>query len=90
MGAYHAAMALGIGIPRDVSVVGFDNQEYMADGIFPGLTTIQLPHYDMGVWATDQLFSLIETGQARSAAAPTQRIRGPVIHRDSVAPPSRT
>lgn len=89
MGAYHAAMELGLSIPGDVSVVGFDNQEYVADGIFPGLTTIQLPHYDMGTWATDRLFELIAAGKARSDAPPTTRLRGPVVYRDSVASPSR-
>lgn len=85
MGAYRAAAELGLRIPADVSIVGFDNQEYVADGIHPGLTTIELPHFDMGVWAAEQLFRQIE---GDGGDAPSERLRGPVIHRGSVAPPS--
>lgn len=85
MGAYRAAHELGLRIPNDLSIVGFDNHEFVADGIYPGLTTIELPHYEMGVWAAEQLFHLIdgEGGEVR-----TERIRGPVIHRGSVGPPN--
>jgi LacI family transcriptional regulator len=85
MGAYRAAAELGLRIPDDVSVVGFDNQEYVADGLFPGLSTIELPHFDMGVWATENLFDQID---GVDGDAPSARLRGPVIHRGSVAPPA--
>jgi LacI family transcriptional regulator len=85
MGAYRAAAELGLQIPRDVSIMGFDNHEFVADGIHPGLTTIELPHYDMGVWAAEQLFNQID---GTTDATPTALLRGPVIHRGSVAPPS--
>ncbi len=85
MGAYRAAAELGLQIPRDVSIMGFDNHEFVADGIHPGLTTIELPHYDMGVWAAEQLFNQID---GTTGATPTALLRGPVIHRGSVAPPS--
>ncbi len=84
MGAYRAAAELGLRIPDDISIVGFDNQEYVADGIFPGLTTIELPHFDMGVWAAEHLFKRIE---GVGVDAPSERLRGPVIHRGSVARP---
>lgn len=87
MGAYRAAAELGMRVPEDVSVVGFDNQEYVADGLYPGLTTIELPHFDMGVWATENLFDQIDGVHGDTASA---RLRGPVIHRGSVAPPSTT
>lgn len=84
MGAYRAAAELHLRIPDDLSIVGFDNQEYVADGVFPGLTTIELPHYDMGVWAAEQLFNLIDDA---SSDATTALLRGPVIQRGSVASP---
>ncbi len=87
MGVYRAAAELGLRIPDDLSVVGFDNQEFIAEGLHPGLTTIELRHYDMGAWAAEQLFERIEAPAGTRAAAPTARLRGPVIHRASVAPP---
>ncbi|KNY04734.1 LacI family DNA-binding transcriptional regulator [Microbacterium sp. GCS4] len=87
MGAYRAAAELGLRVPDDVSIMGFDNQEYVADGIYPGLTTIELPHYDMGVWAAERLFADID---GAAAETPSVLLRGPVVHRGSVAPPPRT
>ena len=59
MGAYRAATELGLGIPDDFSIVGFDNQELIAANLFPGLTTVALPHYEMGDWAVDSLVRLL-------------------------------
>lgn len=48
MGAFEAARALGLRIPDDVSILGFDNQEVIAAHLRPTLTTMQLPHQEMG------------------------------------------
>jgi len=85
MGAYRAAADLGLRIPDDVSVVGFDDQEFVADSAYPGLTTIALPHYEMGVWAAQKLFKKIN---GTTGETPTALLRGPVVWRGSVAPPS--
>jgi LacI family transcriptional regulator len=88
MGVYRAATELGLRIPSDVSIVGFDNQDFIADGLHPGLTTIELPHYEMGAWAAEQLFERIAgTGDE---PAQTKRIRGPVVYRHSVASPPQS
>jgi LacI family transcriptional regulator len=52
MGVYRAALEAGLEIPRDLSVVGFDDMELVASGLFPGLTTVALPHHQMGAWAS--------------------------------------
>lgn len=57
MGCYGALSFLGLRIPDDVAVVGFDNQTSIADGLWPPLTTVQLPHYEMGRWAVQYLTS---------------------------------
>jgi len=67
MGVYQAASELGLRIPGDLSVVGFDNQELIADGLRPGLTTIELPHHEMGVWAVDALIDRIESPDTEPA-----------------------
>lgn len=57
LGCYGALSELGLRIPDDVAVVGFDNQLDIAQGLWPPLTTIQLPHYEMGKWAVQYLTS---------------------------------
>ncbi len=59
MGAYDALRELGLSIPDDVAVMGFDNQELIAPYLRPPLSTMQLPHYEMGQWAIEHLLQLI-------------------------------
>jgi LacI family transcriptional regulator len=88
MGAYHAAAELGLRIPHDVSVVGFDNHELIADGLRPELTTVALPHHEMGVRAVEQL--LHEIDLAAPATPSHQSLPCPVVRRRSVGPPGPT
>lgn len=55
MGAYDALKELGLCIPDDIAVIGFDNQELIAAYLRPALSTMALPHYEMGEWAVHQL-----------------------------------
>jgi LacI family transcriptional regulator len=55
MGAYEAVKQLGLTIPGDVAIIGFDNQELIAEQLHPSLTTMELPHYEMGRWAVQYL-----------------------------------
>lgn len=57
MGAYDALRKLNLSIPEDVAVIGFDNQENIAAYLFPSLSTMQLPHYEMGLWAANQVIA---------------------------------
>jgi len=59
MGAYNAIRNMNFKIPEDVAVVGFDNQEIIAAQLYPALTTMELPHYHMGVWAVQKLVEMI-------------------------------
>ncbi|MEW9871485.1 LacI family DNA-binding transcriptional regulator [Arthrobacter sp. HS15c] len=88
MGAYRAAAEFGLSIPADLSVVGFDDQELIAANLYPGLTTVALPHYEMGAWAADNLIDAIEgkTDLALMALHPTI-LDCPLVARDSVAAP---
>jgi LacI family transcriptional regulator len=80
MGAYDALRALGLSIPDDVAVMGFDNQELIAAQLFPPLSTIQLPHYQMGKWAIEYL--LEHTGESLLPVQHT--LDCPYIERQSV------
>ncbi|MGX5770349.1 LacI family DNA-binding transcriptional regulator [Microbacterium trichothecenolyticum] len=82
---YQAASDLGLRVPEDLSVVGFDDQRFIADALRPGLTTVRLPHHDMGAWAAKRIIDRIHgdvTGPPQ-----IQRTRCPLVVRASVAPP---
>ncbi|NQX35718.1 LacI family DNA-binding transcriptional regulator [Herbiconiux sp. VKM Ac-2851] len=89
MGAYRAAAELGLRIPADLSIVGFDNQELIAEGLYPALTTVALPHFEMGEWALGALAELM-VGDADSATKDSYQpavLSCPLVRRDSVAAP---
>ncbi|MCL3861567.1 LacI family DNA-binding transcriptional regulator [Actinotalea sp. K2] len=84
MGAYRAARHRGLEIPTDLSVVGYDDQQFIAAELDPPLTTVALPHYEMGRWAMQVRLGVL--------AAPTENdgvhlMPCPLIRRESVAPP---
>jgi LacI family transcriptional regulator len=89
MGAYRAAAERGVRIPDDLSVVGFDDHPLIASSLAPGLTTVGLPHYEMGEWAAETLLELAE-GATATTGRPLQMLMPcPLVRRDSVGPPSR-
>ena len=57
VGAIISAKELGIAVPSDVSVVGFDDIE-LARVIEPGLTTVHVPHRRMGQAAARLLLAM--------------------------------
>jgi LacI family transcriptional regulator len=61
MGVYEAAREHGLSIPGDLSVVGFDNLELISGALRPGLTTVELPHFEMGRLAAERLIERVES-----------------------------
>jgi LacI family transcriptional regulator len=61
LGCYDVFAARGIDCPGEVSVVGFDDMPF-ADRFSPPLTTIGIPHYQIGVAAADLLLELLQDG----------------------------
>ncbi|GAA3640332.1 LacI family DNA-binding transcriptional regulator [Microbacterium awajiense] len=59
LGVLHAAAALGLSVPRDLSVVGFDDLA-IADLTSPRLTTIHQPLREMAEQATGLVLRLLE------------------------------
>ena len=84
--AYQAADALDLRIPQDLSIIGFDDQRFIADALRPALTTVRLPHYEMGAWAAQRLISRLH-GEIKRPPSAT-RIPCPLIVRGSAGPPS--
>lgn len=59
IGAMHFLADAGRAVPQQVSVVGFDDVEHAAF-VRPGLTTVHLPLYELGVLACDELVGRIQ------------------------------
>ncbi|MEU4745197.1 LacI family DNA-binding transcriptional regulator, partial [Actinosynnema sp. NPDC023658] len=55
-GAYQALQEAGLIVPEDVSVVSFEDHP-VASWLRPGLTTVALPHHDLGAKAVELLLS---------------------------------
>lgn len=53
-GAYQALAEAGLRVPDDVSVISFDDDE-VAASLRPGLTTVAIPHEQMGALAIEVL-----------------------------------
>ncbi|WP_433533033.1 LacI family DNA-binding transcriptional regulator [Micromonospora sp. CA-263727] len=83
MGVLRAARQLGLDVPGDLSVVGYDNLPVSA-WIGPALTTVNQPLRDMAGTATRMLLDL-----TRGVALPTSRIDlvAELVVRESTAPP---
>jgi LacI family transcriptional regulator len=88
MGVYRALAERGLGIPGDVSVIGFDDQNPIAGSLYPGLTTVGLPHYEMGAWAVDTLARQLSGDDTDDEASPSGPVLMPcrLVDRASVAP----
>ena len=69
-------------IPHDLSVVGFDNQEIVAEALSPALTTLALPYYEMGAVAVDILVAELK---GEPLHTPRQMsIASAVVRRESI------
>ena len=60
LAGYLPGVCLAVG---ENGLVGFDNQEMISAHLYPGLSTMELPHYEMGVWATNYLLQHIDHDQ---------------------------
>ncbi len=75
------AKQLGIDIPGQVSVTGFDDIA-LASAVSPALTTVRVPQLEMGKAAAELLLKLLAKEKPHSTELQTL-----IIHRDSLAPP---
>lgn len=78
-GAYQALQEAGVGIPDEVSLVSFDDSD-LAGWLRPALTSVALPHLEMGRRAVRALL-------APDRAAIVDRVPMPVRERGSIAAP---
>lgn len=82
IGALLALPTLGLSCPEDVSVVGFDDQVEVAAEVRPALTTVALPHLQMGARAGRLLLDPHTPGPSRLV------VGCELVARDSLAAPA--
>ncbi len=83
-GAIFESQTLGLNVPRDVSVTGFDDM-WLASQITPGLTTVRTPRRQMGALAGRYLLSVLAGKETRMP----RPLNFELILRGSTAPPRR-
>lgn len=83
LGCFEALKEMGKRIPDDIAVIGYDDRE-IAQFLRPALTTILLPHFDMGMRAAEHLIDYARQPQKR----PLQlKVDCPLVNRASVGGP---
>jgi len=82
VGALKTAKAMGLRVPQDVSITGFDDTE-LATLADPTLTTVHVPHREMGRRAASMIVDLkSENGQPQNI-----RLQTDIRLRESLGPP---
>ncbi|OOE78646.1 transcriptional repressor PurR [Salinivibrio sp. PR6] len=80
MGAINAANALGIRVPEDLSIMGYDDI-HLAKFVSPSLTTIHQPKYRLGQAAVETLLHKLDDPQSDSQ---TVQLEPTLVVRESV------
>lgn len=81
-GCLAVAHELGLRVPQELSVVGFDDT-CVASMLYPPLTTVRQPIHDMGFDAAHQLLAMMREGDATACVQLSHRL----VERQTVAPP---
>lgn len=82
VGCYEAIKEMGLSIPEDISVIGYDDDE-IARHLSPPLTSMNLADRSMGRWVVDQLFH----GPTGNNRHPLTKLECELVERDSIAAP---
>ncbi|WP_037308782.1 LacI family DNA-binding transcriptional regulator [Ruegeria halocynthiae] len=84
VGALHRAREMGLRVPDDVSITGFDDIE-LARIATPALTTVHVPHREMGRRAALELVGMLEN-QTQGTGT---RLATHIVERQSLGPPAK-
>ncbi|WP_299875552.1 LacI family DNA-binding transcriptional regulator [uncultured Sulfitobacter sp.] len=83
VGALTQAREMGLRVPEDVSITGFDDMA-LSRVVQPALTTVRVPHNAMGRAAAEMLIGIVERGESPAPVCLETRM----MRRASLAPPS--
>jgi len=81
-GVYKVARNMGLSIPHDLSIVGFDDSP-VAARLFPALTSVQRPLQDMGRQAA---VKLLDCQPGERVPSPNEMLIPSLVVRESTAP----
>ena len=84
LGCYDALDERGLRCPDDVSVVGYNDMPFV-DRFQPALTTVRVPHYELGSTAAQLM---LEQLQGVGVPARQLALAPELVIRDSTAPPA--
>lgn len=87
LGAIVTAQKMGIKIPADLTIVGFDDSPH-AKEVWPTLTTANLHVREMGRLAAEKLLALCNNNPEAAAEVQTELVPS-FIQRQTTAPPSK-
>ncbi len=73
---YQTLLAQGLKIPQDIGVIGYDNMVGIGDLFLPSLSTVQLPHYEIGRQSALHIINGLTHTE-------TTRVESPFLLRDS-------
>jgi LacI family transcriptional regulator len=85
---YAAAASLGLTIPQDVSVMGFDDLKLISQTLCPALTTVALPYFEIGRRAVEMSLAKEKQldGGVEEGGTQLLRLHCPLIERESCRP----
>jgi DNA-binding LacI/PurR family transcriptional regulator len=86
LGALQAAAEVGVRVPEDLSLVGFDDSPAASLAV-PPLTTVAQPHEEKGRLAAQWLREDVERGQRRPGRRRRAILPTELVVRESTAPP---
>jgi LacI family transcriptional regulator len=75
-----AAARLGLAVPQDIAIIGFDDFRIISEQVVPTLTTMALPYYDIGIRAANKLFAILAGSDDKPMI---ERLPCPLVKRQS-------
>jgi LacI family transcriptional regulator len=84
LGCYDVLDIRGIECPAEISVTGFNDMPF-AEHFRPPLTTVRIPHYELGARSAELLLELLENPDTPATA---ETLEPELIVRESTAPPA--
>ncbi|WP_454811258.1 LacI family DNA-binding transcriptional regulator [Paenarthrobacter nitroguajacolicus] len=86
VGVALAAARLGLSVPEDLSIMGYDDENRIADTMVPSLTTMALPLREIGRAAMTKLLDAIEGTDAGKGTTAETMVPCRLVTRESTGP----